>query len=340
MTNQFCKTMALQALLVAVVSPSALNMAALAQYQPTVVLEIESVNCAQYQGDTTDFSKLATDPNRVAGATARNFAPYLIMCDIARVNGVPMKGTTIAPNMTINATAAPGQAIADITRNNALTITWEILQADGTPLGSIMGAGLGGGLNGPGLPLAATRGNFAITGGTGAFFGVRGAWGVSQAQQIASPIVSTTEDPANRRQRAGGQFRQILRLIPYAVPSVAATAGGPAITHANDFGLVTITRPAAAGEVLSLFATGLGPTTPGVRDGSAFPASPLQSTRSRIGVLVNGGAAPVVSAVGFPGSVDGYQVAFQVPPGTTRGVATVHLTVAGIVGPAIPVNIQ
>ncbi|MSO19478.1 MAG: hypothetical protein EXQ56_03305 [Acidobacteria bacterium] len=139
---------------------------------------------------------------------------------------------------------------------------------------------------------------------------------------------------------SGLRSKWIFPLKQRATPAVAATPNGPAVTHSNDFSLVSATKPAVAGELLSIFATSLGPTTPGVRDGTPFPASPLQATRSRVGVLVNGRNAQVLSAVAFPGSVDGYQVDFRVPADAARGTATVQLTLAGIKGPAVPINIQ
>ena len=99
-----------------------------------------------------------------------------------------------------------------------------------------------------------------ITGGTGAFLGVRGQMGV-----VANPpgvavqrAASMTEDPANRRLNGGGTQRWIAHLIPMSAPQIVTTASGPAVTHSSDFSLVTSSRPAAAGEALSLFATGLG----------------------------------------------------------------------------------
>ncbi len=118
---------------------------------------------------------------------------------------------------------------------------------------------------------------------------------------------------------------------------IVVTAGGAAVTHSSDFTLVTTSKPAAAGEVLSIFATGLGPTLPAVASGQAFPSSPLAAVDSLVEVRVNGRSAIVLAAVGFPGAVDGYQVNFRVPAGTVKGSATIELSAAGVAG--TPVNI-
>src|SRR5207237_2441503 len=117
-------------------------------------------------------------------------------------------------------------------------------------------------------------------------------------------------------------------------------SSGPAITHSSDFSAVTSSKPAAAGEVLSLFATGLGPTVPAVDPGQPFPSSPAAAVNSPIEVKVNGNSAEVLGAIGYPGSVDGYQVNFRVPPGTAKGVATIQVTAAWIAGTAVGIAVQ
>ena len=47
-----------------------------------------------------------------------------------------------------------------------------------------------------------------------------------------------------------------------------------------------------------------------------------------------------LGAVGFPGSLDGYQVNFRVPPGTAKGVATIQVTAAWIAGTAVGIAVQ
>ena len=49
-------------------------------------------------------------------------------------------------------------------------------------------------------------------------------------------------------------------------------------------------------------------------------------------VTVNGKPAEVLGAVGYPGAVDGYQVNFRVPPDAAKGVATIQVSSAWIVG--------
>jgi uncharacterized protein (TIGR03437 family) len=224
-------------------------------------------------------------------------------------------------------------------RGNVNHQTFEILKSDGTPLGSIMGSGLGVGSAPPGAPLAVSQGNNAIVGGTGAFLGARGQ--VGQTTPVVPPRqASMTEDPANRRRHGGGKGRFVLHVIPLSAPQILMTAGGPAVTHSSDFSLVTASKPASPGETLSLFVTGLGPTRPGVDPGQPFPSNPQAAVNSPIQATVNGRPADVLGAVGFPGQVDTYQVNVRIPAGTPAGTARLQLSAAWITGPAVSVPVQ
>ena len=145
---------------------------------------------------------------------------------------------------------------------------------------------------------------------------------------------SITEDPSRRRINGGGNSRRIVTLFPMSTPRIVA------VTHASDFSLVTGSKPAAAGEILSIFGTGLGPTQPGVDPGTAFPSGALQTANSPIEVTVNGKAADVIGAVGYPGSVNGYQVNFRVPTDAQKGIASVQVIAAWISGPPVTLPVQ
>ena len=129
----------------------------------------------------------------------------------------------------------------------------------------------------------------------------------------------------------------LLYVVPMATPDILTTANGPAVTHSSDFSLVSASKPATAGEVLSLFATGLGPTRASLNPGQPFPSTPLAVVNSPFDVMVNGKSAEVLAAVGYPGSADGYQVNFRVPVDTAKGMASIQVSAAWVTG--MPVNI-
>jgi uncharacterized protein (TIGR03437 family) len=64
-----------------------------------------------------------------------------------------------------------------------------------------------------------------------------------------------------------------------ATPAVVVTANGPADVRSKDFGQVTITSPAHPGEILKLFADGLGPLRPADDKNAPRTAnSPMEAT--------------------------------------------------------------
>lgn len=339
------KVVAMTVLLAAVCCKSGFGQAT-----PTTILEIDVENYVQYFHDITDLSKFATDPNAVPAGFltnspfARNFGEVIGIGDIVAVNGQPAKGTLTRDGRPLDLKPAPnpGQAIADTSRGIFFADTFEILKGDGSPIGIIMSYGTGPASPPPGAPLAVRLSSFAIVGGTGAFLGARGQWGHPQQpfSQILGRAASIAEDPVNRRRNGGTRFRAVMQLIPLSRPEITQTLAGPAVAHSSDFVLVTASRPAAPGEILSLFATGLGPTLPGVDPGTPFPTTPPAVVNSPVGVTVNGRAAEVTAAVGFPGAVDGYQVNFRVPPDAARGTATIQVSVAWIAGPEVRIAIQ
>jgi uncharacterized protein (TIGR03437 family) len=220
--------------------------------------------------------------------------------------------------------------------------TFEILKSDGTPIGTIVASGLFGGDAPPGVPAAATGNNLVITGGTGAFLGARGQMSVAPAPPgvAIQRNASMTEDPANRRRNGGGTWRWIAHVIPMSVPQILTTASGPAVFHSSDFSPVTAARPARSGEVLTVQATGLGPTRPGVDPGQPFPAEAILPVNSPLAVTVNGRDAEVVNGLGWPGLVDTYRVDFRVPEGMVAGTASVQLSAAWIAGTAVRIAVQ
>jgi len=335
------ETVAMTLLLMGVHCPQARG-----QQPPPAILTIDVENVVEYQGDIFDPSKFATKPNVTPSAGVGAFSLNVVFGDVVAVNGQPAKDIYVGRpvGITLTPTPKPSQAIADTAHASLRSHTFEILKIDGTPVGTIMSSGLDGGLppaGAPSYPVAA-RGDYTIFGGTGAFLGARGE--LVQRQQALEAVppraASMAEDPANRRVNGGGTIRFFLHVIPMTTPQIVPTDGGPAVTHSSDFTLVTASKPAAAGEVLSLFATGLGPTNPGVDPGQPFPASAAAAVNSPVDVTVNGKSAEVLAAVGYPGAVDGYQVNFRVPTDTAKGVAAIQVNAAWVASAAVNIAVQ
>jgi uncharacterized protein (TIGR03437 family) len=321
-------------------------LSAFGQQPPPSILTVDIQNVVEYQGDISDPSKFAANSKITPSAGVGPFSVNVAFGDIVAVNGHPAKGVYVGRpvGVVLTPTPKPGQAIADTAHASLRSHTFEILKIDGTPVGTMMSFGLDGGLPPPGAPSypVAARGNYTIFGGTGAFLGARGELVQRQQSLEAVPprAASMAEDPANRRINGGGTIRFFLHVLPMTTPQISTVPGGPAVAHSSDFTLVTASKPAAAGEILSVFATGLGPTSPGVDPGQPFPPSPPSTVTSPVDITVDGKPAEVLAAVGFPGAIGGYQVNFRLPSDIGKGTTTIQLSAAWIAGASVSIAVQ
>lgn len=307
---------------------------------PATELKIDVSNLVLYNYDTFDTTQFGTNPSRTS-VPMKTYNFHITIGDITAVGAAPAKGTLLCRSVPMfvvrpNPTAG-AQAIGDISRNMMDDCAVEILANDGTAVETVFFGGLFGGSPPPGAPSSSTMSNLIITGGTGALLGVRGQAG---HVQFSPRVASVTEDPANRRANGGGAASIVLQLLPMFRPEVVSTPGGPAVVHSSDFSLVTAAKPAKAGEILALFATGLGPTNPSVPFGQPFPAGSSQPITAPAALAVNGSPAEILYAGSYPGAVNGYQVNFRVPAGTPSGTATLRLTVGFIAGSTVTIPMQ
>jgi uncharacterized protein (TIGR03437 family) len=113
--------------------------------------------------------------------------------------------------------------------------------------------------------------------------------------------------------------------------TIALDAARPGIFIANAQGqgvaidvqgrVADAAAPAAAGEVLVVYATGLGATSPAAVTGRASPSNPPGVAVVQPTATIGGVNAPVQFAGLTPGFVGLYQVNIQVPSGVTPGAA-------------------
>jgi hypothetical protein len=303
-----------------------------------VILTIDLGSQVDYRADISDPAQLATVSAATTAATPRNFFVVTLIADIIQVNGQPAKGTYVGRTRVINSSPNPanGGAIADVKRTAMREHIFEILTTDGTEVGTIISTGFSGGIAPSGIGVSSIeKASWVIVGGTGAYMGVQGqVCGTGGSGRAAS----MSEDPGNRRINGGTSNQFVLHVVPMDPPAIVADTPhpNPAIFH-SDFVRVTAAKPAIPGEVLSLFATGLGPTSPDVDLTHPFPLSPPSTVNAPVTIAVAGKAAEVVSAVGFPDAWNGYRVDFKMPQQTGSGEQPLVLTAAWI--PAAPVGI-
>jgi hypothetical protein len=307
-----------------------------------VSFEMENATWYLYDCPFSDVGRNSNNLGRPQNTVG--ISSGLGIADIVSVNGSPAKGTAFqlfSAAFVASPNPAPGRPITDGTRSGIAPWDLDFQTSDGTQIGTIHIDGFIGGMRPPGAPKDITGGGYTVTGGSGAFLGVRGYF---QTAPNITPerVTSACEDPSLRRAYAGtlGKRRGFLYLIPLSQPQILSTPNGLAVVHSSDASLVNTAKPARAGEILTLFASGLGPTRPGVDPGQPFTADPLQVVSSPVQVLVNGNPSDVLYAGGYPGAVDGYQVNFRVPDGATAGQVSVQLTSAWIAGTSVSIPVR
>lgn len=303
---------------------------AVAQTAPAVeqpvAISVGTTDVVLYRAETFDSTKLAKTPSLTTSVNTAFLASASIG-DVRTINGKAAKGIwsyQIVLALPFRAAPQPGQAVADMDSGGFMQCVWQILSADGKYLGTIYDSGTVGM-------------EHIIVGGSGIFQGVTGTHAImAMSATVPQRGASTSEDPSLRRILGGGQMSTTFSLYPKSRPTVIVTANGPAVVH-SDGKPVSSSNPAQAGETLTLYATGLGPTTPAVASGQPFPQDTLSMTNAGVEILVNGKSADVLYAGGYAGAVDGYQVNFRLPTPLSPGDVSLRLTAAWIPGPEITI---
>lgn len=119
-----------------------------------------------------------------------------------------------------------------------------------------------------------------------------------------------------------------------------ATKAG-AFLHVSNFGVVSSSSPAKAGEVVALYATGLGALTISVATGAPAPGSPpLPQTVTLPVVTIGGFNAPVSFSGLAPGFAGLYQMNLQIPAGVPSGLQSVQIMIGGFTSNVATIAIQ
>jgi uncharacterized protein (TIGR03437 family) len=147
------------------------------------------------------------------------------------------------------------------------------------------------------------------------------------------PVVVTT---------AGGASAAFTVTVASAVPSIFVldTVGTAAVVENSDFSLITATNKAKVGDIIVIYSTGLGQTTPAMTTGALAvpPASGFNNTAT-VTVTIGGVNAPVIYSIGSPGFAGLYQTAVTVPAGVT-GSSAVILTLGTAKSNTVNIAVQ
>lgn len=93
------------------------------------------------------------------------------------------------------------------------------------------------------------------------------------------------------------------------------------------------TVPAKPGEVIVLWGTGFGPTSPEALTGDETPSTPTYNTANTVSVKLGTTQATVYGAALAPGFAGLYQVAIHIPASLANGDYPVVATINGVSSP-------
>jgi uncharacterized protein (TIGR03437 family) len=168
----------------------------------------------------------------------------------------------------------------------------------------------------PSLPVPRTLDGISVEiNGRGApVLAVARANGLDQIN-LQAPYDIAAERVAEITVNNNGRFSRPARvMISYAQAGIFLVAQGTAaIQHASDYSLVTARAPATPGQVIIIYATGLGLVTPPVPDGTSAPAAPLARALDPLAVFIGGRPAEILYGGLAPGFAGLYQINARVP---------------------------
>jgi uncharacterized protein (TIGR03437 family) len=147
------------------------------------------------------------------------------------------------------------------------------------------------------------------------------------SQQINGQLPTNAAGNATMTLRTPGGISDnfYFSILPVA-PSIfrSGTAGpetGLATVFRDDNGqLITPTNPIHPNDIITIYATGMGQTSPPMVSGMAAPADPLSNTVTVASVTLGGVSLNVLYSGLVPGEVGVYQVNASVPSGVPQGM--------------------
>src|SRR5262249_38252992 len=138
--------------------------------------------------------------------------------------------------------------------------------------------------------------------------------------QINAQLPSSTEGVAQMTLRTPGGVSDNLNFrVLSTAPSVFRSAGIASIQRTANQEMVSDSNPVRLGDELTIFATGLGRTSPAVEDGNAAPGDPRAAAVIEPEVTLDGVPLAVSYAGLAPGEVGVYQINVTVTGGVRQG---------------------
>src|SRR5579871_78097 len=291
----------------------------------------------------TSTATITVSVSTSVNGTALAPGPYTGTITVSPVAGSPASNTvTIPVGFAVNAPAILPGGVVSGAIFNATVSAGSIISLFGENLATATTSATA-------TPLPTTLGgtSVSITGTTttGApFTGLLPLFYVSPLQinaQLPPNLAGTATITVTNSTIAGISTTVAISALSPAIFLAGATGTQGAILN-SDLSVNSPTNAAAAGSVIVIYATGLGPTNPPLAAGAAGATSaPFNLTVDTVTATVNGQNAPVSFSGAAPGFVGLFQINAQVPAGTPAGNSVpVQLTAAGVASNTVTICVK
>jgi uncharacterized protein (TIGR03437 family) len=148
---------------------------------------------------------------------------------------------------------------------------------------------------------------------------------VSPGQINAQVPFETADGVKDLTVKVDGRASNVIRMnVVRTSPAIFVYEQGGLIVRNSDFSLIGPDNPAVPGDILLMYSTGLGQTTPPQETGKPATYPPSANTNT-VRVLVGTTEAELIYSIASPGFVGLYQTAFRVPRGITGPSVSVTL---------------
>jgi uncharacterized protein (TIGR03437 family) len=138
---------------------------------------------------------------------------------------------------------------------------------------------------------------------------------------------------------ANGAGAAVSTEVANTAPAIFLDSVGGIVAKNAGFSLVRPENPARAGEILVIYSTGLGQTTPPLSTGQIVSFPPASNT-APVTVTIGGRSAEVIYSLASPGFAGLYQTAVRMPAGVAPGNAPLVLTVGGATSNTVNIAAQ
>lgn len=138
---------------------------------------------------------------------------------------------------------------------------------------------------------------------------------------------------------ANGAGQPATASVAATAPAIFYDAAGGIVVNNSTFQLIRPGNPARAGDVLLIYSTGLGQTTPRLETGRIVQFPP-QSDTAPVTVTIGGQNAEVIYSIASPGFVGLYQTAVRLPAGVAPGSQPLALRIGEATSNTVNVAVQ